>query len=54
MTAESKDDDDRNASIACVVACAVLLAGLVVADKTIMAPDAKQSSIASSASFKHP
>ena len=33
------DDDDRNASIVCVLACALLLGGLILADKTIMAPD---------------
>ncbi len=44
MTVESKDNDDRNVSIVCVLACAVLLASLIVADKTVMAPDAKQSS----------
>jgi hypothetical protein len=33
------DDDDRNASIACVLACALLLGGLILTDKTIMAPD---------------
>ena len=53
MTIEAKDDDDRNVSIACVVACAVLLASLIVADKTVMAPDATHSSLASAAPAKH-
>jgi hypothetical protein len=38
--APTDDEDDRNASIVCVLACALLLGGLIVADKTIMAPDA--------------
>jgi hypothetical protein len=53
MNVESKDNDDRNASIVCALACAALLASLVVADKTVMAPNAKQSSVALSAPVNH-
>jgi hypothetical protein len=50
------DDDDRNASIVCVLACAVLLGGLILADKTVMAPDVHSGRTAAfvDASVNHP